>query len=141
MFHVLRTFTLVMLVLAVVGCGPGGDGGSTTGAAASGQATAAADPLAIVMTVDPVSVGTSTVTARISAGAEPLLGATVTVRGDMTHAGMAPALADLTEEGAGVYVTDGFALPMAGDWIVTLEVEAADGRKAKQETFVSVTAR
>ena len=141
MLDVVRTCCAVVLVLALAACGPGGESGSAPGGARSTQPAASADQLAIVMTIDPLTVGTSTVTANVSAGGEPEVGATVTVRGDMTHAGMAPVIAELTEDEAGVYVTNDFELTMAGDWIITVEVEATDGRTAKLETFESVAAR
>lgn len=133
-----------MVVLLLAACGPGGQtgaDGSTSGNAGAGATSAAVDSIVIVMGIDPLRVGTVTVTAQVSAGGEPLAGARVAVRGDMTHAGMTPALGQLTEGHQGTYATDEFELEMAGDWIITIEVEAADGRKATSETFVSVTAR
>jgi hypothetical protein len=94
-----------------------------------------------VIAIEPLRVGTTTITAQVRDGTGPLVGAEVTVRGDMTHAGMPPALGELREEQAGTYVSDAFDLSMAGDWIITIEVAAADGREATSESFVSVAAR
>lgn len=60
------------------------------------------------------------------------------VVGNMTHAGMAPVLADAVEVEPGVYVAGGFAFSMAGDWIVDAEVTTEDGREASAEAFVNV---
>lgn len=130
----------VLSVIGLAGCGPGGNDGSSAGTAGN-QSGESASPIAIVMTIEPLVVGTATVSAQVSLGPEPLVGADVVVRGDMTHAGMAPALGQLTEGEPGAYATAAFELPMAGDWIITIEVRAADGRKATSETFVSVGVR
>jgi hypothetical protein len=53
-------------------------------------------------------------------------GAIITARGDMTHAGMTPVLAEATELGGGRYTVP-FEWTMAGDWIVTIQVELTDG--------------
>lgn len=78
---------------------------------------------------DTLAVGPSRldVTLRDADGA-PIDGATgVTVRGDMSHAGMAPVLATAAGQGNGVYAAD-FTWTMAGDWIVTVEATLPDGR-------------
>ena len=41
----------------------------------------------------------------------------------------------------GVYRSADFAFNMAGDWIVTVSVETADGREASSESFVTVASR
>ena len=74
----------------------------------------------------------------VRTGGEAETGATVRVIGDMTHAGMAPVLADAVETEPGVYVAEGFAFTMAGDWIVDAEVTTEDGREASAEAFLNV---
>jgi hypothetical protein len=134
----------VLLLALLTACGPRDDGGAAPGAA-SGTATSSrpgdASGISVVTAVEPLRVGPTTVTAQVSDGAGPLVGADVSVRGDMTHAGMPPALGALQEGPPGSYATDAFELPMAGDWIITVEVTAADGREASFESFVSVGAR
>jgi len=130
-----------LLVLGLAGCGPDGNDGSSAGTAGGAQSGEPGGSIAIVVAIEPLKVGTSTVTARVSDGEEPLVGAVVTARGDMTHAGMAPELGELEEGEPGAYATSDFALPMAGDWIITIEVAAADGRQATSETFVSIAVR
>lgn len=72
-----------------------------------------------------------------AAGGEPVDGAEVTVRGDMSHAGMKPVLAGARGEGEGRYITDGFEFTMAGDWIVTAEVVLPGGVTAARTIDVT----
>lgn len=62
----------------------------------------------------------------------PVNDATVTVRGDMTHAGMQPVMATAAPMGNGVYEA-AFDWTMAGDWIVTVTATVPDGRSGTQE--------
>lgn len=57
--------------------------------------------------------------------------ATVSVRGDMSHAGMSPVLGEATAATNGVYEIP-FAFSMGGDWIITVDVTLADSSKATQ---------
>ena len=57
---------------------------------------------------------------------QPVEGAQLSIRGDMTHPGMTPVLADADEIGDGLYQAD-WEWTMAGDWIVTVTVELQDG--------------
>ncbi len=126
---------IIGLALVLAACRPGGDGAA--GSNAGGQATASG--LAITISVDGTTIGSADVEVGARVGSEPVTGATVEVRGDMTHAGMAPVLAAAAEAGPGVYRADDFAFTMAGDWIVSATVTTADGRKASAETFVNVS--
>jgi hypothetical protein len=60
----------------------------------------------------------------------PLQGATVVIRGDMTHAGMAPVMDTARAIGPGRYGIQAFVFTMAGDWILTVEASLPDGRHA-----------
>ncbi len=51
---------------------------------------------------------------------KPLTEAAVTVRGDMTHAGMSPVQAEARELGAGRYALDNFGFTMSGDWVLSI---------------------
>ena len=62
----------------------------------------------------------------------PIEDATVTVRGDMNHAGMVPVESTATYDN-GLYVAD-FEWTMAGAWNVTVTAMLDDGR-VKSETF------
>ena len=65
-------------------------------------------------------------------------GATVEVTGDMTHAGMVPVITEASESEPGLYRADDFEFTMAGDWIITAEVELPDGSKEMAETSLTV---
>jgi len=65
------------------------------------------------------------------ADGRPIEDATVTLRGDMNHAGMAPELATAAHTGGGVYTAE-FTWTMAGDWIVTVSATLADGTVVSQ---------
>lgn len=74
---------------------------------------------------------TLTATLRDASGT-PIEGADVTLRGDMTHAGMEPVIVPMQSVGGGQYRTDQFAFNMAGDWILTVEAALPDGAKAEE---------
>lgn len=61
----------------------------------------------------------------------PVDDATLHVKGDMTHAGMVPVLAESEGGEAGVYTVP-FQWTMAGDWIITVRAELPDGAIAQR---------
>ncbi len=124
-----------LALLALASCKPGGDAAQGTASGASGRT---APGLRAVVEVKAAAVGGGVVEVTVRDGDAPVSGATVAVQGDMTHAGMAPVIADAPEAEPGLYRTGEFAFSMAGDWVVTAEVETADGRSATAETFVTV---
>lgn len=124
-----------LLTLAATACKPGDKAAGGQNAAG---ASAAASGLTVSVAADGAAVGPAVVRVEARDGGAPLTGAEVEVRGDMTHAGMAPVLVTAGEAEPGVYVAAGFTFTMAGDWIVSATVTAADGREATAETFVTV---
>jgi hypothetical protein len=76
-----------------------------------------------------------TVTLRDRAGA-PVEGATVRLEGHMSHAGMAPVLADATQRAAGVYEVP-FAFTMQGDWVLLVSAGLRDGRRVERRIDVA----
>ena len=120
----------VSLTTLLVGCrGPGA--GATAGTASD------AATVEVELPPDP-AVGPAEVTVRVAREGAPLEGADVEVTGDMTHAGMVPVVAAAPEVEPGVYRTDAFAFDMAGDWIVTAEVELSGGGEARGEASTTV---
>jgi nitrogen fixation protein FixH len=104
------------------------------------EAVPAAD-LQLTLTAEPTGwgVGSATllITARDATG-DPVDDAAVTVRGDMSHAGMQPVLSEATPLGDGRYRAD-FEWTMAGDWIVTVDATLPDGRRTTQTFDFAVT--
>jgi hypothetical protein len=121
---------IVSLTTFLVACRPPGGAAS----AAGGRGAAGVE---VQLPADP-AVGPAVVTVRVARDGAPVAGAEVEVTGDMTHAGMIPVIAPALEAEPGVYRTDAFAFDMAGDWIVTAEVELADGGEARGEASTTV---
>ena len=57
--------------------------------------------------------------------------ANVSIKGDMSHAGMQPVLGESSSADNGVY-TIPYEWTMAGDWFVTIDVTFADGSTATE---------
>ena len=70
---------------------------------------------------------------------EPIEGAGVSVRGDMTHAGMVPVFGSAEEIGDGLYTVP-FAWTMGGDWVVTVIIELPDGTVTERALPIQVDA-
>jgi hypothetical protein len=97
--------------------------------------TSAENPaVSIVVTVEPSPPVTGEakliVTLADSEGA-PVSGAQISVRGDMTHPGMVPVLAEADCDDAGRCEVP-FEWTMGGDWIVDITVTLPDGTTAAQ---------
>jgi hypothetical protein len=99
-----------------------------------------APDVAMTLTIapDPAAVGPAqlTVTLADQAG-QAIDGATVRLKGDMSHAGMQPVLADASSAGDGVY-TAALTWTMAGDWFVTVTAGLPDGRTAVRRFDLTV---
>lgn len=87
---------------------------------------------------DPAMTGASTLMVAITgADGSPATGLTVSARGDMTHAGMAPQLGEGVESEPGVYTVP-WEWTMAGDWLLDVTARAADGSETTQTLEVVV---
>ncbi len=99
---------------------------------ASQQTTADQAPeITAVLTVapDPALVGPATLLVQLTdANGAPVESATgISLKGDMSHAGMQPVLAEASGGAGGVYQAQ-WAWTMAGDWFVTVTATLPDGR-------------
>lgn len=85
------------------------------------------------ITPQPARVGLANVTLRLTdAAAKPVIGAQISIEGDMSHPGMSPVFGVATELGEGRYL--GYLdFAMAGDWIVLFHIELLDGRKLERQ--------
>jgi periplasmic copper chaperone A len=77
------------------------------------------------------------------AAQSPITDATVTLEGNMNHAGMAPVLTDPVQDSAdgaadGIYHVP-FQFAMLGDWIVTVTAVLANGAEATKAINVTAT--
>jgi hypothetical protein len=82
---------------------------------------------------NPPHVGSNTFVVKLAEKNDsPLSGARVSLEGDMSHAGMSPALSALNEVGAGTYRGE-LTLGMRGDWILEFHIVLADSRKVEHE--------
>lgn len=79
--------------------------------------TTSGDAVAVVMLTD--------------SNGQPISDATVSLRGDMTHAGMTPVLREAGAGVAGRYEL-AYEWTMGGDWLVEVTVTLADGTTASR---------
>jgi len=97
------------------------------------------DAVSITWTLDPSPpvVGTPTVARMtIRDRDQPVIGARLRLEGLMSHPGMAPVAADVVERGDGVYDAP-LQFTMAGDWILLVTGQLADGRELKKRIEIA----
>jgi hypothetical protein len=81
----------------------------------------------------PARVGDVTITVRMTdSSGKAVAGARVSLEGNMSHPGMAPAFAEAKEIAPGRYQSV-MKLSMAGDWYVLVHVTLPDGRELDQQ--------
>lgn len=123
---------LIVLLAALSGC-----------QRASQQAAGDRVPeIAASLTIDPdpALVGPADLTVTLAdASGLPVDGASVSLKGDMSHAGMQPVLAEATGGASGVYQAQ-WMWTMAGDWIVTVTATLPDGRTLVRRFDLAVAA-
>lgn len=130
-----RALLLLAALLALAACRP------PEPTARADAARTSADGLVVeIETDDAPRLGTTPVEVRLRDDGAPVGGARVEIHGDMTHAGMVPVVRDARELEPGRYRSDDFAFTMAGDWILTVEAELPDGRRATAERRLRVAA-
>ena len=119
---------VVLLSLALVGCGR------------ISRAEDRTADVSIVLAVDPnpPGVGPAHLTLFVTgADGTPIDGARLSIKGDMTHAGMQPVLAETKGGKEGRYETP-FEWTMGGDWIVTVTAALPDGRTTVRQFTYTV---
>lgn len=82
-----------------------------------------------------VGPATLNVTLRTPSG-DPVKGAAVHLECHMTHAGMAPILADATERAPGDYQIP-FVITMRGDWVLLVSATLPDGTRVERRIDVA----
>lgn len=127
-----RVVLLALSLFLLVSCRPPDDG-----AVAAGRLPAGVQGRLEVSV--PATIGPAPVTVYLLDGQDGITGATVTVTGDMTHAGMVPVIARAEEVAPGEYVAQDFAFSMGGDWFLMANVGLADGTSFELNVPVSVS--
>jgi len=105
----------------------------------------ASDTAGVVVTARLVpaqpTVGPATLTVTLSGGtADTLSHATVGVVGHMTHPGMTPVVAAMTQRGPDIYDA-ALDLNMPGDWLLVATVRFPDSRRLESRVPVRVQPR
>ena len=67
---------------------------------------------------------------------KPVIGARLRLEGLMSHPGMAPVVADAVERGEGTYEAP-LQFTMAGDWILLVTGQLADGSQLKKRIEIA----
>ena len=126
-----------VLLLGLAGCGrmqqtnPSTQDGFTV--------TLATDPVPPVSADGAIADGAIIVTLRDAAG-QPVDNAQLAVEANMSHAGMAPVMANGASGKDGVYRIP-LTWTMAGDWFVDVHFTLPDGQKIARRFPVNVLAR
>ena len=73
---------------------------------------------------------------------QPITNATVSLEGNMNHAGMAPVITGAVHDGDDGAVDGAYRVPftftMMGDWIITVDITQANGSALHQDIQASV---
>lgn len=106
------------------------------------QSQTEGNPTGIVASVgvkpSPAQVGPAVLVIELrSANGEIIERADVSVRGDMTHAGMVPVFGDADEVSPGTYEAP-FEWTMGGDWVLSITVGSANGQVSELTVPYSV---
>ena len=129
-----RIFFLALSLVLLASCRPSSNEAAGGGSAAQTARTVTAE------FVDAPKLGEVQVRVTVLDGGEAVNDAQVKITGDMTHAGMAPVVAEAAPQGDGVYLSQGFEFSMAGDWILTVEAVYPDGGKVTENLAAAVPA-
>ena len=90
----------------------------------------------VEVTPDPPFIGPAVVVVTLSdLEGQAISGATVSLEGNMNHAGMVPVLADAAEVGPGRYEA-ALEFTMGGDWFILAQVTLPDGRSFEHQVDV-----
>lgn len=88
------------------------------------------------MTPQPPRVGTAIITLKlVDLTGKPISGASVSLEGNMSHAGMRPVFGEAREQEPGRYHAP-LEFTMGGDWVILLYLTLPDGRKLERQIDV-----
>jgi len=148
------SLVIVLLLMAgiLAGCGAAGgesdemDGMEHENMEQAGETGAghSSEAIQVELTPAPEGPGGEYLTVMLTdADGAPITDATVSLEGNMNHAGMVPVITDgVTDEADGA--EDGayqapFGFTMNGDWIITISAEMPDGSVEQQDVNLTVT--
>lgn len=81
----------------------------------------------------PPRVGPATIALNISdASGKAVTRASVTIEGDMSHAGMGPVFSEAKEQSPGRYQAP-LQFSMAGDWVILIHAKLSNGQKLERQ--------
>ena len=124
---------LIALLALLTGCRPPeGPATASVGGASDG------DVVVDVEAEGDAAVGRVPILVRVSEDGDGVADATVEVTGNMTHAGMTPVIVEAREVEPGLYRADDFEFTMAGDWILTADVQLPTGEELTAERPITV---
>ena len=121
-----------LLLFTLIACRPPADGSSSTTGMPSGMQ-------ANIELAGPAEVGPVPVRLQLSSSTGEPEVSSVTITGDMTHAGMVPVIVQAVEESPGTWLAADFSFNMGGDWFLLADVELADGTTFDVTLPVSVS--
>lgn len=125
------TLILLLLMLMTAGCRESAQPIPTT-APNDAQINLNFDP-------DPPQVGEAILIVTLTdAGGESIEAQSVTVRGDMTHAGMMPVIGEPAQQAEDGTYRIPFNWSMGGDWMISVDVTLADGSEISREFELTV---
>ena len=133
--RVKRVFIFLLISTFLFACKPP-EGASSAQTGSSGTTTGSIQAR-LELDGDP-ALGSMPLTVYLLEDGAGVSGATIEITGDMTHAGMVPVIVEATETETGLYRAEDFEFTMAGDWIITTDVELPDGSKERVESLVTV---
>ncbi len=108
-------------------------------ARASQQVDSAAVQISMTAIPFPPHIGESRLVIQVADKSGTFIDdAHLAIKGDMTHAGMAPVLAEVDGGGEDGVYTIPFEWTMAGDWVVTVDLQLPDGTKAQERFDMTV---
>lgn len=124
--------SLVLALFGLVACKPPEPRSGTSN---TQDSTAAAIQM---RTVGQVSTSGFALEVDVTGAAASLRGAEARVFGEMSHPGMPRLTWPAIEVEPGLYRVENLVPDMAGDWILTAELQPADGAKVTTELFLTV---
>ena len=128
--------SLLLAFFVLSACRPP-DADGSEGSASGAVTTASGLQARLELSPEP-SLGTSPVSVFLLQDGAGVSGADIEITGDMTHAGMVPVIVNASESEPGLYIAEDFEFTMAGDWIISADIDLPGGESETVELDVTV---